>query len=68
MPFIQQILTTPNTVVGVGDIIKNIMRDFPGGPVVKSLPCNARGMGSILGWETKIPSAAKGLKSMVFRN
>ena len=55
-------------MVGVGDIIKNIMRDFPGGPVVKSLPCNSRGMGSILGWETKIPSAAKGLKSMVFRN
>ena len=59
---------TPNTVVGVGDIIKNIMREFPGGPVVKSLPCNARGMGSILVWETKIPSSAKGLKSTVFRD
>ena len=55
-------------MVGAGDIIKNIMRDFPGGPMVKSLPCNARGMGSILGWENKIPSATKGLKSMVFRD
>ena len=53
-------------MVGVGNIIKNIRRDSPGGPVVNSLPCNARGMGSILGWETKIPSAAKGL--MVFRD
>ena len=68
MTFIQQILTTPNTVVGAGDIIKNIMRDFPGGPMVKSLPCNAWGMGSIPGWETKIPSATKGLKSIVFRD
>ena len=59
---------TPNTAVGVGDIIKNIMREFPCGPVVKSLPCNAKGMGSILGWETKIPSATKGLKSTVFRD
>jgi len=57
---------TPNTVVGVGNLIKNIRRDSPGGPVVNSLPYNARGMGSILGWETKIPSAAKGL--MVFRD
>ena len=31
--------------------------DFPGGPVVKSLPCNAEVMGLIPGWETKIPHA-----------
>ena len=29
--------------------------DFPGGPVVKVSPSNARGMGSIPGWGTKIP-------------
>ena len=28
--------------------------DFPGGPVVKSPPCNAEVMGLIPGWETKI--------------
>ena len=26
--------------------------DIPGGPVVKSLSCNARDVGSILGWGT----------------
>ena len=31
--------------------------DFPGGPVVKSLPYNAEVMGLIPGWETKIPHA-----------
>ena len=30
-------------------------RAFPGGPVVKNLPCNARGVGSIPGQGTKIP-------------
>ena len=29
--------------------------DFPGGPVVKNLPCNAGDKGSIPGWGTKIP-------------
>ena len=31
--------------------------DFPGGPVVKALPPNAEGMGSILGWRDKTPHA-----------
>ena len=53
---------TPNTAVGVGDIIKNIMREFPCGPVVKSLPCNAEDVGSIPGWETKIPSVVEQLR------
>ena len=35
-----------------------IDRDFPGGPVVKTLPSNARGVGSIPGWEAKIPHAS----------
>ena len=29
--------------------------DFPGGPEVKNLPCNAGDMGSIPGWGTNIP-------------
>ena len=33
-------------------------RDFPGGPVVKNPPCNARDAGSIPGQGTKIPHAA----------
>ena len=29
--------------------------DFPGGPMIKNLSCNAGEAGSIPGWETKIP-------------
>ena len=36
-------------------------QDFPGGPVVKNLPCNARDASSIPGWGTKIPYAMKQL-------
>ena len=31
--------------------------DFPHGPVVKNLPCNAGDAGSIPGWRTKISHA-----------
>ena len=31
--------------------------DFPGGPMVKTLPFRARGAGLIPGWGTKIPDA-----------
>ena len=31
--------------------------DFPGGPVVKNLPCNAGDQGSIPGLGTNIPRA-----------
>ena len=34
------------------------MRDFPGGPVVKTLPSNAGGAGSIPGWGAKVPHAS----------
>ena len=34
-------------------------RNFPGGPVVKTLPSNARGAGSIPGWGAKIPQGPK---------
>ena len=40
---------------------KNRVGDFPGGPVVQNLPCNAGDVGSILGRETKIPHAARQL-------
>ena len=33
--------------------------DFPGGPVVKTLPSNAGGEGSIPGWGAKIPHASQ---------
>ena len=36
-------------------------KDFPGGPVVKNLPCNAGDMGLIPGWGTKIPPASEQL-------
>ena len=35
----------------------SISRDFPGGPVVKTLPSSAGGVGSIPGQEVKIPQA-----------
>ena len=34
------------------------IQDFPGGPVVKNLPCNSEDTSSIPGQETKIPGAA----------
>ena len=37
---------------------KSYGRDFPGGPVVKNLPCNAEYMGSIPGQETNISRAS----------
>ena len=40
---------------------KNSVRDFPGGPVVKNLPSNARDAGSIPGWGTKIPHTVRQL-------
>ena len=36
---------------------KGASGDFPGGPVVKNLPCNAGDMGLISGRGTKIPNA-----------
>ena len=38
--------------------LRNISGDFPGGPVVKSSPSNAGGMGSIPGRGAKIPHAS----------
>ena len=35
--------------------------DFPGGPVVKNLPCSAGDVSSIPAWETGIPQASKQL-------
>jgi len=36
--------------------------DFPGGPVVKDLPCNAVDTSSIPAWGTKIPHATEQLR------
>ena len=40
------------------------MADFPGGPVVKNLPCSAGDAGLILGWGTKIPQTFRAPKPM----
>ena len=37
-------------------------RDFPGGPLVKNLPCNAQGTGSIPGQGIKIPTCLSATK------
>ena len=37
--------------------IKTLMWDFPGGPVVKNLPCNGEDPSLILAPGTKIPHA-----------
>ena len=37
--------------------LRRVRGNFPGGPVVKNLPSNARDVGSIPGWGTKIPHA-----------
>ena len=46
-------------------IIENKGWDFPGGPVVTNLPCNAGDVGSIPGQGTKIPHAAGERRSHV---
>ena len=38
-------------------IMEQNVKDFPGGPVLKNLPSNAGGEGSIPGQRTKIPCA-----------
>ena len=37
--------------------LKNVIRDFPGGPVVRTLCSHCQGPGLIPGWGTKIPPA-----------
>ena len=39
-------------------------RDFPGGPVVKNLPCNGKDEGLIPGEGTKIPHAVEQLSPL----
>ena len=47
--------------IGIRGVLKSPTRNFLGGPVVKSLPCNAWGVGSIPGWGTKIPCVVEQL-------
>ena len=42
-------------------------RDFPGGPVVKSLPSDVKDAVSNPGWETKIPHAVGHLSLRTIR-
>ena len=42
---------------GLNEGLRKAQRDFPGGPVVKNLPCNAGDTGLNPGQETKIPHA-----------
>ena len=39
--------------------LKHSSGDFPGGPVVKTLPSNAGGAGSIPGWGAGVPHASR---------
>ena len=41
------------------------IRDFPGSPVVKTLPFNAGGAGSVLGQGAKIPHALQPKKQNI---
>ena len=43
----------------MGGQVRAGQRDFPGGPVVKNLLCNAGDVGPITSSETKIPRAAE---------
>ena len=41
---------------------EKIQGDFPAGPLVKTWPSNAGGVGSVPGWEAKIPHACEHAK------
>ena len=45
-------------IVSLRVIALKIIRDFLGSPVVKTLPSNAGGVGSIPGWGAKVPHAS----------
>ena len=47
------------SLVAFKTLLKELSWDFPGGPVVKASPFNARGAGSILSQGAKIPHALK---------
>ena len=44
--------------VWYSQVKQSLFRNFPGGPLVKNLRCNAEDMGSVPGWGTKIPYAS----------
>ena len=44
---------------------ENMLGNFPGGPVVKTPPSNAKGAGSIPGWWIKIPHALQPKKQNI---
>ena len=48
--------------IGEKTLTKNLEEDFPDGPVVEDLPCNAGDMGSAPDLGTKIPHAVEQLR------
>ena len=47
--FLKSFFPTSSFLPVCDHIVKTILRDFPGGPVVETLPSNAGGVGSIPG-------------------
>ena len=48
-----------SVILNCSRALRNYIRDFPGGPVVKTSSSNARGEGSIPGWGARIPHASR---------
>ena len=47
-------------------ILQNsLLEDFPGGPMIKSMPCSVGDVGLIPGWVNKIPCAVEQLSPCV---
>ena len=44
------IIETENFFISINQLVTKTFGDFPGGPVVKNLCCNAGDVGSIPGW------------------
>ena len=53
-PWAQAVIKKQGTSASKSSKVKKNVWDFPGGPVVENLPCNAGDMGLIPGWATKI--------------
>ena len=54
----------PNLGSFLEEALRPVRRDFPGGPVVKTLSSNVGGVGSIPGRGTKIPHAVGAAKNL----
>ena len=54
---------TQSSQKSINQIFFFFKREFPGGPLVKTLDFQVGGMGSIPGWGTKIPHAVQNGKN-----